>query len=475
MENKFTDAGYDSDGASDKVTYTFKSTRNDPHQRAVFDSFVKYQNELLRIAEDYYSVMCEMGVVQLVNGKLQIIDQAGRLVHFYTEQLDIEANRTVAKQLIRFIAFTMFGLTDLRPNEAIELKRATELRLEEARDAIDLNRATELSLEEAIVDIDLKRAMDISLEEEKTQRVTKEPIQRMGSPLNDDEYDNSYKKPTFYLTMCNGGSDYIGYYVGQQKLLYTNQCILISIMDHLKLLGRLNVNCSIAWFRENNGISNKLWDPHSDFQFANNNDQTTILINIMINHKLRLKFVIPYYNESDKTLLWTTNPVVNYPDYKDSDCVYPISNVYILNTPNHFALLINGFDENRYTHEMKDWLIENNRTTCKYSIADVNEINQNNIKRATEYIDQYKIDINQLKKADPVKYLRIKIQELTQNIDAYGPKYPNMVRDMQNTINDMTKAIEQNTAADYIKNYFKNKYLKYKQKYLQLKNLLKKQ
>ena len=304
---------------------------------------------------------------------------------------------------------------------------------------------------------------------ENPRSVAEKQKQRVGSQLNDDERDNLYNKPTFYLTICNDGSDEIGYYVDKTKFLYTNQCILISIMDHLKLLGRLDVNYSIAQFREENGIHNKLWDPHKDFQFANNNDQTTLLINIMINHKLRLKFVVPYYNETDRTLIWTTNPVVDYPDYTDSDCDYAVSNVYILNTPRHFALLINGFNENRYTPNMVNHLIQNKRDICNYYIDDVIKIQTENRIRATKDINQFKKDINQFKKEHPEEYLRSKIKELTENIELYGLTNSRVVADMQNTINDMEHAIKQNTAEHYIKRNITNKYLKYKQKYLHLK------
>jgi hypothetical protein len=273
-----------------------------------------------------------------------------------------------------------------------------------------------------------------------------------------------------YVSIGNGGSDGIGYMENGKRKYYSNQCILISIMDHLKLLGRLEPNCSIYKFRQTYGISDAQWFPYQDFQFGENAYQTRTLTRIMLEENLRLQFVLPKVDKNTETLLWTSNGMMKYPDYTKSLSRYPIIDVYILNIPGHYEVLINGFNENRYDlNQMHSSLKEK---ITRRSISDVRklmDIQDKNTQRETEI----KNNLTQLKRLKLLLGENKAILLLAQG----NPNWTQEELDQMEQDNTLMEYhIKNNTPEKYYEsNPYKNKYLKYKQKYLQLKNLLKKQ
>ena len=266
-----------------------------------------------------------------------------------------------------------------------------------------------------------------------------------------------------YKTIRNNGScREEAYYEDENNDIKTcmNQCILISIMDHLKLLRRLDLDCSINKFIELHSKELNNWDRTHDFQVGDQ-IKTDLLRRLCEKEGLDLRFVRPAINNDE--LVWKNDGMFGNMTYKKNTTV-----VYILCLPNHYELLVNGFNENRYDKEM----------VKQFTTREIY------IEEAKKFIDYYKQNMimrnENMKRLSSIDRLRALIVDQQNNITQMkqNNNYKDTVKDMEKELIEMMNCLTDETkATSYLKKNknIMNKYLKYKQKYLQLKNLLKKQ
>ena len=267
--------------------------------------------------------------------------------------------------------------------------------------------------------------------------------------------------PDHYQTIQNNGSCREDpTFKDEHGNFYMSQCILISIMDHLKLIKRLAFNCSITQFIKLHSEELNNWNLTSDYQVGDE-IKNDLLRRLCEKEGLELKFVYPAINNDG--LMWNNNGIFDHMIYKKDK-----TDVYILCLPNHYELLINGFNENRYNKEL-----------VKYFIT--REIDIEKTKEIIDYYRQNTINRNEnIKRVSSINRLQALIAEQRNNINqlTHNDNNKDMVKDMRTELAKMMNYLTDETKATYyLKNneIITNKYLKYKQKYLQLKNLLKKQ
>lgn len=88
-----------------------------------------------------------------------------------------------------------------------------------------------------------------------------------------------------FYSIQNNGTD------NQQD--HYNQCMLISILDHLRYVRRSHINSNINMFRRQQNITNNNWSIHDIFNVTNHN-QIQVIQNIM--NKCKLNIHIRYMN-----------------------------------------------------------------------------------------------------------------------------------------------------------------------------------
>ena len=191
----------------------------------------------------------------------------------------------------------------------------------------------------------------------------------------------------FYTTIFNNGGELgynpPGYYNPDTKstTYFSSQCMLISIMDHLLITGKITLDITLDIFR-NKHFSKSDWSPTENFNYVHDDLSVSVLSN-MINNGIEpiqmriLRNICTYYslkiniiNKEEDRITWQSQ---NLLDIKDESNV---TNVYILSTGAHFELLINGHATQLYKGYNIPIYMFKKRTSTKHPFIDELDIKQ---------------------------------------------------------------------------------------------------
>ena len=191
----------------------------------------------------------------------------------------------------------------------------------------------------------------------------------------------------FYTTIFNTGGELgynpPGYYNPDTKstTYFSSQCMLISIMDHLLITGKITLDMTLDMFR-NMHFNKSNWSPTENFNYVHDDLSVSVLSN-MINNGIEpiqmriLRNICTYYslkiniiNKEEDRITWQSQ---NLLDIKDESNV---TNVYILSTGAHFELLINGHATRLYKGYNIPIYMFKKRTSIKHPFIDELDIKQ---------------------------------------------------------------------------------------------------